>query len=191
MFTRNIDEFNHEISKNISDTHASKELTIKRLKRTINKENTDDKRKISKIKAQNLVLNLLKYFKIDVPKNMINNPYKLKKLFENEKKVDEMFSNPLKNEKRIVIMIDNFSVHKTYLSRIICKILNIKLIYLPKYSPFLNPIEQLWRIMKNILYRHPIADINFLKEKLDEIFWEEVNEASIFKNWINNYIAKK
>ncbi|MCC7554296.1 MAG: transposase [Methanobacteriaceae archaeon] len=46
-------------------------------------------------------------------------------------------------KKRIIIIIDNYSVHKTYLSKIICKLLNIQLIYLPKYSPHLNPIEQL------------------------------------------------
>ena len=101
-----------------------------------------------------------------------------------------MFPNCLKSEKRIVILIDNFSVHKTYLSRIMCKIFNIKLIYLPKYSPFLNPIEQLWRTIKNILHRNPIPDINFLKEKVNEIFWEQVDEPSFVTKWIDKNIAK-
>jgi hypothetical protein len=48
-----------------------KKTTIKRIKKTINKENTDDKREISKIKAQNLTMNLLNYFNINVPENLI------------------------------------------------------------------------------------------------------------------------
>jgi hypothetical protein len=189
--TKSIEEFNAEILKNISDKDASKELSIKRLKRTINKENTQDKRKISKIKAQNLTLNILKYFNINVPENLIKSPSKLKELFENEEKIDQIFPNCLKYEKRIVLIIDNFSVHKTYLSRIITKLLNIKLIYLPKYSPFLNPIEQLWRKMKNIIHRNPIKDINYLINKTYEIFFEEVDKPSFFKEWIDKYIAKK
>jgi putative transposase len=188
--TKTIKEFKSEISNNLSDSEASKELTIKRLKRTINKENTEDKRKISKAKAQNLTLNLMKYFNIPVSENLIKSPQKLKQIFENDEKFDKIFPNCLKFEKRIVIIIDNFSVHKTYLSRIICKILNIKLIYLPKYSPFLNPIEQLWRTMKNIIHRNPIKDIDYLKEQVHEIFNEEVDKVSFFEKWNTNYIAK-
>jgi hypothetical protein len=168
--TKNLKEFILEISKNMINTKISKETMINKLKRTINKENTENKRKISKIKAQNLTKNLLNYFNINFPENLINSPPKLRKLFGNDEKFDKMFPNCLKNEKRIVIIIDNFSVHKTYLSKIICKILNIKLIYLPKYFPFLNQIEQLWRTMKNIIHRNSIPNINFLKKKTNELF---------------------
>lgn len=189
--TKNLVEFTEEISKNISDEEVSKELTIKRLKRTINKENIEDKRKISKIKAQNLTLNLLEYFNISVSENLIKSPHKLKKIFEKDGTFDKLFPNSLEFEKRIVIILDNFSVHKTYLSKIICKILNIKLIYLPKYSPFLNPIEQLWRTIKNIIHRNPIKDKNYLTEQLNKIFNAEVDKTSLFKKWIDDFIAKK
>ena len=137
-----------------------------------------------------MTLNLLNYFKIPVLENLIKSPSKLKKLFENGDEFNQMFPNCLKSEKRIVIVIDNFSVHKTYLSRIICRLLNIKLIYLPKYSPFLNPIEQLWRTMKNIIHRNPIVDINYLKDKIYEIFNKKVDKPSLVKKWIDEYIAK-
>jgi hypothetical protein len=188
---KNVDEFNQEILKNISNTDASKETIIKRLKRSINKENTEDKRKISKIKAQNLTLALINYFNLEIPEKLIRNPSQLKKVFENKNQFDEMFPCCLKSEKRIFMIIDNFSVHKTYLSRIICKILNIELIFLPKYSPFLNPIEQLWRTMKNIIHRDSIPDINFLEKIVDRLFHELVDETTFFKEWIEKYIAKK
>ncbi|WP_066971961.1 transposase, partial [Methanobrevibacter filiformis] len=181
---KNSEEFKQDILRNISDTNASKELTVKRIKKTINLENTEDKRKISIIKAQNFTLTLLNYFNIDIQADLIKKPLKLKKLFDNKNEVDKLFPNSLKSEKRIVIIIDNFSVHKTYLSRIICKILNIKLIYLPKYSPFLNPIEQLWRTMKNILHRNPIPDIEYLKKEVVKLYYELVDEISFVENWI-------
>ncbi|MCC7554098.1 MAG: transposase [Methanobacteriaceae archaeon] len=62
----------------------------------------------------------------------------------------------------MIIIINNYSVHKTYLSKIICKLLNIQPIYLPKYSHHLNPIEQLWRTIKNSIYPNPIINIESL-----------------------------
>jgi len=188
---KNTEEFKEDILRNISDTDASKELTVKRIKRTINLENTEDKRKISKIKAQNFTLCLLDYFNINIQVDLVKKPLKLKELFDNKDKFDKLFPNSLESEKRIVIIIDNFSVHKTYLSKIICKILNIKLIYLPIYSPFLNPIEQLWRTMKNILHRNPIFDIKYLKNEVVKLYYELVDELSFFENWIEDYIVKK
>ena len=176
--TKDLEEFKQEISNNIADPEISKERTIKRIKRTINRENTEDKRKISKIKAQNFTSVLLNYFNIDFSDDLINNPLKLKKLFENKENFDNLFPICLQFEKRIVIIIDNYSVHKTYLSRIICKILNIKLIYLPKYSPFLNPIEQLWRTIKNILHRNPIQDIKYLQEEVFKLYERLVDKPS-------------
>jgi hypothetical protein len=185
------EEFKESILKNLDDNNASKELTMKRLIRTINLENTEDKRKISKIKAQNFTQTLLNYFNINISEDLLKKPLKLKELFDNEDEFDKLFPNCLESEKRIVIIIDNFSVHKTYLSRIVCKILNIKLIYLPKYSPFLNPIEQLWRTIKNILHRNPIIDINYLKKEVVKLYYELVDNTSFVKNWIDEYIVKK
>ena len=140
---KDLDEFKESILKNIGDEYASKELTVKRIKKTVNMENTEDKRKISKIKAQNFTQALLDYFNINVSADLLKKPLKLKELSDDIDEFNKLFPNCLKSEKRIVIIIDNFSVHKTYLSKIACKILNIKLIYLAKYSHFLNPIEQL------------------------------------------------
>ncbi|MDR3062746.1 MAG: transposase [Methanobrevibacter sp.] len=189
--TKNLEEFKQEISNNIADPEISKETTIKRIKKTINRENTEDKRKISKIKAQKLTSTILNSFNINIPKNLIKNPLKLKELFENEEKFDKLFPNSLKSEKRILIIIDNYSVHKTYLSRIICKILNIQLIYLPKYSPFLNPIEQLWRTIKNILHRNPIQNTQYLKEETFKLYEKLVDKPSFIEKWIAKYITKK
>ena len=42
-------------------------------------------------------------------------------------------------------------MHKTKLVQKIAEILNINLIFLPPYSPDLNPIEDVWRKIKGII----------------------------------------
>ena len=54
-------------------------------------------------------------------------------------------SNP---ESMIVMVLDNFPSHKARLTREKAEELGIVLVFLPPWSPDLNPIEQLWRCLK-------------------------------------------
>ena len=49
-----------------------------------------------------------------------------------------------KYERKINIILDNAQIHKAKVTKIITEILNINLIYLPPYCPFLNSIEKVW-----------------------------------------------
>jgi len=49
----------------------------------------------------------------------------------------------MQTEQRICLILDNYSVHKSAFIKKIALHLNIELIYLPPYSPQLNPIEQI------------------------------------------------
>jgi putative transposase len=69
--------------------------------------------------------------------------------------------------------------------------LNIKLIYLPSYSPNLNPIEQVWRTLKLELYTKYIKSIEFLTERFKNIYYKIVDRQSFTKKWKETYIAKK
>jgi len=62
------------------------------------------------------------------------------------KKIRE--ANP---EKRIVIILDNFRTHHAKKVKEEAKRMNIALVYLPPYSPDLNPIEFEWKDMKKEL----------------------------------------
>ena len=52
------------------------------------------------------------------------------------------------DEKRITLILDNANYHRAKKVRALAKKLRIKLLYLPPYSPNLNPIERLWKFMK-------------------------------------------
>jgi putative transposase len=52
--------------------------------------------------------------------------------------------------KKIILVLDNYSVHKTKLVRDFVKehASRLRLVFLPTYSPWLNPIELFWRHLK-------------------------------------------
>lgn len=57
--------------------------------------------------------------------------------------MESEIENILKDEKPILLVLDNAKIHKATDVEIACEILNIELMFLPKYSPDLNPIEDL------------------------------------------------
>ena len=47
----------------------------------------------------------------------------------------------------IIMILDNFSARRTENVAITAEIMDIELIFLPPYSPQLNPIEEIWRVL--------------------------------------------
>jgi transposase len=183
--------FIDKLQDKINNNNLSKDELSEKLQSELDKENSKDKRKISKIKAENFALNFIKKFNIDLDKKTITNYAKLKDFAKNEELMDEKIGNYFPDEKRIVIVLDNSSVHIAYLIRIIAKILNIKLIFLPSYSPNLNPIENVWRTLKNELYSKYIESEEFLTERFTKIYYKIIDRPSFTKKWKEDYIAKK
>jgi len=48
----------------------------------------------------------------------------------------------------ILVVLDNFASHRAEMTRSKAEELDMRLAYLPPYSPDLNPIEQVWRCLK-------------------------------------------
>lgn len=59
--------------------------------------------------------------------------------------------NKAKKEYKAIVVIDNFRTHKSTLVKEKAKELGIYLVYLPPYSPDLNPSEYIWRSIKRML----------------------------------------
>ena len=51
--------------------------------------------------------------------------------------------NLMKNERRLNIVLDNAKIHSSKVVEMTCDILNINLVFLPPYCPFLSPIENI------------------------------------------------
>jgi transposase len=52
------------------------------------------------------------------------------------------------------VVMDNASFHKSHLVREIIEAAGCKLVYLPPYSPDLNPIEKFWANLKRWINQH-------------------------------------
>ena len=74
--------------------------------------------------------------------------------------------------KHLVLVIDNAPWHKSKRTQAFLKTLKgvVDVVWLPAYSPDMNPIEHLWRFMKSTMSNHFFPTIGELKNALTEIF---------------------
>jgi len=94
------------------------------------------------------------------------------------------------NDDRPIVMItDNFAVHhsKTVASK--AEELNIHLVFLPPYSPDLNPIEFVWKSLKRIVSKTRIIDRRHMMDLLEEHFLIETSKDSYFKSWTETFLC--
>ena len=86
-----------------------------------------------------------------------------------EKRFKKMFLNGVEENKAIVT--DNATFHCKSRLYELCKNANknLKLIFLPPYSPDLNPIEKYWAILKKKL-KKIAKNNNNLEESIYELF---------------------
>jgi transposase len=67
------------------------------------------------------------------------------------------------------LVMDNAAFHKTEKTRLIVDKAQCKILFLPPYSPDLNPIEKLWARLKNIISKS-ISQFHSLEEAIDYAF---------------------
>ena len=56
---------------------------------------------------------------------------------------------------------------------------DIKLIYLPPYTPQLNPIEVQWRVLKRLLAGRYFESVDELRDAIVQIVQNEMNAVEI------------
>lgn len=101
----------------------------------------------------------------------------------------EKWKDAFKEEKRIVIVLDNATIHKAKFTKKIAKILNIKLVYLPKYSSDINPIERVWYSIKDKLSTKFIENETILKELFSHYFYIYAKSKTLTEKWLTDYIT--
>lgn len=85
------------------------------------------------------------------------------------------FSNYKKKELKIIVL-DNGAFHKA--KRLLIPP-NIILLFLPPYSPELNPAEKVWDMIKDELVIKSFETLDKLKKKLTEVIKKTINLKSI------------
>ncbi len=97
----------------------------------------------------------------------------------------------LKYEPEITIaaISDNARIHKAQIIKEYCSQNKIILVYLPPYSPQLNPIETLWRLLKKKLAGRVFKTIQDLYISSDNILKSFGNLESLCLNWIKKFLA--
>jgi len=78
-----------------------------------------------------------------------------------------------KLEKRVLIVMDNARFHRKNILEKIIKGTGHCLLFLPPYSPDLNPIEKLWVNMKKKL-KDIVHNFNTLEEAITSILFDKI-----------------
>ena len=65
-----------------------------------------------------------------------------------------------------MVILDNFRTHHAKKVREEAEKLNISLVYLPPYSPDLNPIENVWKSVKRVVPEKSPLNTEELKEAI-------------------------
>ena len=87
--------------------------------------------------------------------------------------------------------MDNFRTHHAKKVREEAEKLNISLVYLPPYSPDLNPIELVWKSVKRFVSEKSPLNIEELEEAIAKAFKKLTESISFAKSWIEKFLGDK
>jgi len=94
------------------------------------------------------------------------------------------------NGSRTVVMIlDNCPSHKADVVKERADLLDIRLLYLPPYSPQFNPIETIWRSVKRRISRSFILCREHMTAIVEESFVEESAKGSYAAAWKETFLS--
>jgi transposase len=94
-------------------------------------------------------------------------------------------------ESRILMVLDNFPSHKASLTKEKAEELGIVLVFLPPWSPDLNPIEQLWRCLKReVSVAFFRSEEEFLSIVMSSFSWLS-RRLSFASNWFSKFLPQE
>ena len=100
----------------------------------------------------------------------------------------EDIRNSNKEYRAIVVISDRFSSHRSDLVRKKAKELGIYLVYLPPYSPDLNPEQFIWKSIKRVLSLSFPSNLEEMKQIITKSWYEFAGSLSYAKYWIERFL---
>ncbi|HEV8051812.1 MAG TPA: IS630 family transposase [Parachlamydiaceae bacterium] len=107
----------------------------------------------------------------------------IKEFFQEIRKANESYEY-------IIVILDNFKTHHASEVVKIAFDLGILLVFLPPYSPDLNPIEFIWKSVKRVLSKVFIKDETLLRGMILGAFTKFSQSLSFAWNWIQNFLPE-
>jgi len=92
-------------------------------------------------------------------------------------------------ENGIIIVLDNLKGHKAGEVIKEAERLGIELVFLPPYSPDLNPIEYIWKSIKRIISTMFIRHIDDMRNIIKEAFYRLSQKLSFAAQWIDKFLS--
>lgn len=89
---------------------------------------------------------------------------------------------------RILLVLDNHSAHRAQYTRNTAEQLGITLVFLPPYSPFLNPIEPVWKSLKRDLSPYLVESADHFRALVTERFLALTHRLSFANHWIETFL---
>lgn len=88
----------------------------------------------------------------------------------------------------LIIVLDNFTSHKAGVVIDYARDCEIELVFLPSYSPDLNPIEFIWKSIKRVISLKLIKSLQHMRETIYAA-WDELSKTHSFaKRWIEKFV---
>jgi transposase len=93
--------------------------------------------------------------------------------------------------KATIIVIDNFASHRSVLVKEKAKELGLYLVFLPPYSPDLNPIEFIWKSIKRVLSITTVRDLCDMKNIISNSWDKFSSSLSYSRAWIGKFLLNR
>ena len=91
------------------------------------------------------------------------------------------------HRKDIVMFLDNFKSHVANETKMFAKSIGITLVFLPKYSPDLNPIEFIWKSVRRTLSQIFAKSEWSFKETIRTVFHRLARKKSFMTGWLEKF----
>lgn len=89
-----------------------------------------------------------------------------------------------------ITILDNFRSHHSNIVMETALLMNIRLIFLPPYSPDLNPLEFIWKSIRRVISTTFIDSEEKLRAKIDESFQELSGRLTFAKSLAKKFLEK-
>lgn len=89
---------------------------------------------------------------------------------------------------RILLILDNFSAHTCEHTRKRATQLGINLVFLPVSSPHLNPIEQVWKLLKWLISPITVDSPDSFRSLVADTFFEITDRIGFASEWVDRFL---